>query len=372
MPLSESDTRSKLIDPKLYQRGWTEEHIKREETAGTILILNGKGKQRKGTTDYTLRIKVNPESQPVAVAIIEAKKDTCAPDDGLEQAKLYGAAKRFNVQFVYSTNGHQFVEFNRITQKTSEARPLDEFPTPDELRASYEAQLGFSLESEAAKPLFFGFANALQVRLQQLAHCELSGTAQVDELSEVVQEQLSGIGVQLLADEQPGDRQFSLRVLDRGTYVSDWYRVLCAQRVKDMRLHQIGEGKARPFGIGQADEGFEGTRARAAGILASRNPGPERSWRYAEVARRLTDAVGRQIARITPIVELLRGHVSLPWVMRCTALKYNTTLARRQRAPGRPRLRRRRGGNSDQRGRRRERTSRTNERRNDAGEQAHP
>jgi type I restriction enzyme R subunit len=75
MPLSESDTRSKLIDPKLYQRGWTEEHIKREETAGTILILNGKGKQRKGTTDYTLRIKVDAESQPVAVAIIEAKKD---------------------------------------------------------------------------------------------------------------------------------------------------------------------------------------------------------------------------------------------------------------------------------------------------------
>lgn len=159
MSLSEADTRSKLIDPKLYQRGWTEEHIKREETAGTIFILNGKGKRRRGTTDYTLRIKVDAESQPVAVALIEAKKDTCAPDDGLEQVKLYGAAKRFNVQFVYSTNGHQFVEFNRVTQKTSEARPLDEFPTPDELRASYEAQLGFSLESEAAKPLLEHYYN---------------------------------------------------------------------------------------------------------------------------------------------------------------------------------------------------------------------
>jgi type I restriction enzyme R subunit len=159
MPLSEADTRAKLIDPKLYQRGWTEEHIKREENAGTIFIIGGKGKQKKGKTDYTLRIKIDADSQPVAVAIIEAKKDTCAPDEGLEQVKLYGAAKRFNVQFVYSTNGHQFVEFNRITQTTSEPKPLDEFPTPEELRARYEAQLGFSLESEAAKPLLEPYYN---------------------------------------------------------------------------------------------------------------------------------------------------------------------------------------------------------------------
>ncbi len=159
MPLSEADTRAKLIDPKLYLRGWTEEHIKREETAGTIFVINGKGKRRKGTTDYTLRIKVNTDSQPVAVAIIEAKKDTCKADDGLEQAKLYGAAKRFNVQFVYSTNGHQFVEFNRVTQKTSEAKPLNEFPTPEELQTRYEAQLGFSLTDEAAKPLLEPYYN---------------------------------------------------------------------------------------------------------------------------------------------------------------------------------------------------------------------
>ena len=159
MALSEADTRAKLIEPRLYTKGWTEDHIKREENAGTIFVINGKGKQRKGFTDYTLRIKVSADSQPVAVAIIEAKKDTCKPDDGLEQAKLYGAAKRLNVQFVFSTNGHQFVEFNRVTQKTSEARSLDEFPTPDELQARYEAQLGFSLTDEAAKPLLEPYYN---------------------------------------------------------------------------------------------------------------------------------------------------------------------------------------------------------------------
>lgn len=159
MSLSEADTRAKLIDPKLYKCGWTEEHIKREETAGTIIIVGAKGKQRKGTTDYTLRIKIDSDSQPVAVAVIEAKAEKHAPDEGLEQAKLYGAAKRLNVRFVYSTNGHQFVEFNRKTQVTSEPRPLEEFPSPEELRARYEQQVGFSLESEVAKPLLQHYYN---------------------------------------------------------------------------------------------------------------------------------------------------------------------------------------------------------------------
>src|SRR6059058_3476667 len=59
VPLSESDTRSKLIDPKLYQRGWTEDHIRREETAPAIDVVNGKARRRgRGRVDYTLRVRV--------------------------------------------------------------------------------------------------------------------------------------------------------------------------------------------------------------------------------------------------------------------------------------------------------------------------
>jgi type I restriction enzyme R subunit len=59
LSLSEADTRAKLIDPALYSRGWTEEHIEREETAGTIEIINGRARRRsKGRLDYTLRIKL--------------------------------------------------------------------------------------------------------------------------------------------------------------------------------------------------------------------------------------------------------------------------------------------------------------------------
>ena len=34
--LTEADTRAKLIDPAIHARGWTEDHIKREESAGAV------------------------------------------------------------------------------------------------------------------------------------------------------------------------------------------------------------------------------------------------------------------------------------------------------------------------------------------------
>ncbi len=131
MALSESDTRSKLIDPALYARGWKEDFIKREETAGTVEVRDGKARrQSRGRTDYTLRIKVTPASQPVALALIEAKAESLPPDHGLEQAKVYAASKRLNVPFVFSTNGHLFVMFDGFSGATSRPCPLTEFPTP--------------------------------------------------------------------------------------------------------------------------------------------------------------------------------------------------------------------------------------------------
>ncbi len=153
MAYNEADTRAKLIDPKLYRIGWTEEHIRREETAGHIIITNGKAKRRRGKIDYTLRLKIGFGTQPVAVALVEAKKESEMPDKGLEQVKLYAQAKRFNVQFVFSTNGHKFVEFDLATRKTTEPKPLAEFPTPLQLKERYERHVGFHLHDPAAKPL---------------------------------------------------------------------------------------------------------------------------------------------------------------------------------------------------------------------------
>ena len=112
-PYGEADTRAKLIDPQLYAAQWTEEHIRREETAGGIEVIEGEARrQAKGRVDYTLRIKVSASTQAVALAYIEAKSEVKDPSEGLQQGIDYAAAsKRFNVPFVFATNGHAFIEY---------------------------------------------------------------------------------------------------------------------------------------------------------------------------------------------------------------------------------------------------------------------
>ncbi|WP_373541442.1 hypothetical protein [Chamaesiphon sp.] len=158
MGLNESDTRAKLIDPTLYRQGWSEDRIKREETAGGIQIIGGKAKrQGRGRTDYTLRLRVGQDTQPIAIALIEAKKEDEMPGKGLEQAKAYQLSDRFHVPFIFSTNGHLYVEFDRTTGLTSQPKPLNQFPTPAALQSRYEAYIGFSIESAAAKPLLIPY-----------------------------------------------------------------------------------------------------------------------------------------------------------------------------------------------------------------------
>jgi len=152
--LNEADTRAELIEPAIQQKGWTSGLVKREQSAGAIHIIDGQPVRRSaGRVDFLLRVQVHQDTQPVAVALIEAKREGLPPDHGLEQAKLYAASTRLNVPFVFSSNGHLYVEFDRSTGTTSDPIPMSAFPTPADLRARYEAAVGFSLAEEAAKPL---------------------------------------------------------------------------------------------------------------------------------------------------------------------------------------------------------------------------
>ncbi len=186
MSFNEADTRAKLIDPAIHKRGWTEDLIRREETAGTVEIINGKARRRsRGKIDYVLRVKVNVDTQPVALALIEAKKESLPAGHGLDQAKGYAECKRLNVQFIFSSNGHQFVEFDCFTGLTSAPRPIAEFPTPAELRARYEQGMGFTLESPAARPLLQPYPGgegtrryyqdaAIRAVMEKIAKCEMA------------------------------------------------------------------------------------------------------------------------------------------------------------------------------------------------------
>ncbi|WP_151900894.1 EcoAI/FtnUII family type I restriction enzme subunit R [Sulfurimonas hydrogeniphila] len=122
MAYSESDTRSKLIDPSIKESGWLESNIVREYyfTDGRKLIGGKRGKRY--FVDYLLTYK------NTNLAIIEAKAESKDPLDGLQQSINY--AQRLKIDFVYTTNGHKIYEHSLIEGK---GKFIQNYPTPDEL-----------------------------------------------------------------------------------------------------------------------------------------------------------------------------------------------------------------------------------------------
>ncbi|RYA23361.1 DEAD/DEAH box helicase [Malaciobacter halophilus] len=120
--MTESDTRSKLIDPKIKESNWNESNIVREYyfTDGRKLIGGKRGKRY--FVDYLLIYK------NTNLAIIEAKADTKDPLDGLQQSINY--AKKLKIDFIYSTNGLKIYEHSLINGK---GKFIKDYPTPQEL-----------------------------------------------------------------------------------------------------------------------------------------------------------------------------------------------------------------------------------------------
>ena len=126
-----------LID----RRGWRREDMRLETTAAQIDIVYGKGQRRPaGRTDYLLCRPLAEGTEPIPLAILEAKREGMPPEHGLQQGKGYRIGKLHHVPFFFSSNGHQFVEYDDDTGLTSEARPLSEFPRPEELIGRYLAK----------------------------------------------------------------------------------------------------------------------------------------------------------------------------------------------------------------------------------------
>ncbi len=155
MSRNEDQTRRELIYPKLRERGWTEDLIRVERTVGATEIIGGKPRRRKGRIDYLLCLPAKPGKSPLAVAIIEAKKEDEIPALGIQQALDY--RRRFHVPFVFSTNGHLYAEWAEDTNKTIDNLPLTQFPTPDQLRQRYEALRGYALDDEQAQALWIPY-----------------------------------------------------------------------------------------------------------------------------------------------------------------------------------------------------------------------
>ena len=159
MSRNEPQTRFELIDPALETLGWLRSDIRVEVTAAQIDIIDGKPHRRPaGRTDYILRRPLAEGGEPVALAIIEAKREGLPAEHGLQQGKDYRVGELNYVPFVFSSNGHQFVEYDEASGQTSEPKRLADFPRPDELVARYLAQRQLPATAPALQMLTTGYS----------------------------------------------------------------------------------------------------------------------------------------------------------------------------------------------------------------------
>ena len=145
--LSESDVCAKFITPALHRAGWDEAtQIRREVsfTKGRIivrgkLVSRGEGKR----ADYVLYHKPN-----LPIALIEAKDNTHAVGDGMQQA--LGYAEALHTPFVFSSNGEGFVFHDRtgLSPERETSLGLNAFPAPSELWERYRAWKDLKPETE--------------------------------------------------------------------------------------------------------------------------------------------------------------------------------------------------------------------------------
>jgi type I restriction enzyme, R subunit len=135
--LTEADTCRKYVLPKLREAGWEDPpHFIQEQktfTDGRIVVGGNKARRRpQKRADYLLRY-----TRDFLIAVVEAKAVYKSPSDGLQQAKDY--AQILDLRFAYSTNGKGIIEYDFTT---GVEKPMDTFPTPEDLWARLRAAEG--------------------------------------------------------------------------------------------------------------------------------------------------------------------------------------------------------------------------------------
>ena len=156
MSKNEQETRYHLIDPVLRAKGYDNEQTIKLETPAPTEPTGAKGRRRKGPgrTDYLLCVQVGDMPRPLPVGVLEAKAETAHPMKGMQQAKGYADCKRFDVKYVFASNGHLYGEFDAFTQLQTGPFPLNKFPTHSDLSSRYAKDSGIDLKKPAAKMLF--------------------------------------------------------------------------------------------------------------------------------------------------------------------------------------------------------------------------
>lgn len=153
---NEEETRFHLIDPVLRRKGYDDPQRIKLETPAPVEPTGPKGRRRKGAgrTDYLLCVQVGDMPRPLPVAVLEAKKESEDPLKGMQQAKGYADCARFDVQYVFASNGHLYGDYDKPSGLQTGPHPLGDFPPHAELCDRYAHDKGIDLGQPEAAVLF--------------------------------------------------------------------------------------------------------------------------------------------------------------------------------------------------------------------------
>lgn len=153
---NEEETRFHLIDPVLRAKGYADPQRIRLETPAPVEPTGPKGRRRKGAgrTDYLLCVQVGDMPRPLPVAVLEAKKESEDPLKGMQQAKGYADCARFDVQYVFASNGHLYGDYDKPSGLQTGPHPLGDFPPHVDLCVRYARDKGLNLTAPEAAVLF--------------------------------------------------------------------------------------------------------------------------------------------------------------------------------------------------------------------------
>jgi type I restriction enzyme R subunit len=153
---NEQETRYFLIDPVLRTKGYTDHEQLKLETPAPVEPTGPKGRRRNGPgrTDYLLCVRVGDMPKSLPVGVLEAKKQSEDPLKGMQQAKSYADCQRFDVKYVFATNGHLYGEFDFFTNLQRGPDPFADFPAHPDLTARYAKDTGIDVSEPQAAILF--------------------------------------------------------------------------------------------------------------------------------------------------------------------------------------------------------------------------
>lgn len=156
MSLNEAETRFHLIDPVLREKGYNDRQRLKLETPAPVEPIGPKGRRRKGSgrTDYLLCVQAGDMPRPLPVGVLEAKQESEDPLKGMEQAKDYANCERFDVKYVFATNGHRYGEYDKFSGLQSGPFPFPDFPRHEDLTDRYAKDTGINLYRPESTMLF--------------------------------------------------------------------------------------------------------------------------------------------------------------------------------------------------------------------------